>query len=123
MADDNETPPAPVIHEGMSKSEVAQALKTHKDEINNLFDERDNKLREELRQLGSGDTEEKEQTKEDIKTLKDWRAAELKKAEDAAASNKSEHTVVVPAANLEPPTGDQQQQQETPRKKGWRDFF
>lgn len=119
---DEATPP--VVHEGMSKAEVKEALAEHRREIENMYDEHRRKLIDELDQLGAGDKSEKDQIKAELDDLKGWRDEQVKNQEDIDKVKGDKHTIVTPPANIPPPvtappSGGGEQPQQGKRKMSW----
>lgn len=113
-----------VVTPGMSKEEVNQILKTHRDEINNMFDERHNKIMEDIRTLGAGDKREREQLELELKELKEWKESQLKKEKEAQETKGDQHTLVVPPENIPPPTPPAPvETNQEPSKRGFLDLW
>lgn len=102
MAEEGETP-TPVVHPGLSKAEVEERLRLHKEEINNLFESHKNSIMEEIRSLGAGQQAEKDQLLAQVQDLSEWKKEQLKAADEREKVKGDEHTIVTPPANIPPP--------------------
>lgn len=126
---DEPTVSGPVVHEGMSRAEVNQALATHKEEVKNMYEAHRTKLLEDINQLGAGDKQERDELKQQLKDLKDWKDQEDKKREDSDKVKNDSHTIVTPPANIPPPTaptdgqptGDTNSGEKV--KRSWKDWI
>jgi hypothetical protein len=98
-----ETPPQPVITEGMSKAEVKEALAEHRREMDDHFAQQREHLLEEIRGLGASDATEKAELKEQLKNLTEWQTKQMTAQEEADRIKGDKHTIVTPPESLAPP--------------------